>query len=59
MVVKTVYRTALVTMEPRAIRTEGNKIPERCVGVVPHDEDENARMLSNMIVGVNHARSYA
>jgi hypothetical protein len=41
---KPINRAALIPMQPGAARAEGDEVGKWCVGVVPHDEDEETEM---------------
>src|SRR5882724_2823447 len=43
-IVKSIYRAALIAMQPCAVSAERDEVGKRCVGVVPHDEDEETEM---------------
>ena len=53
-VMKSVNRSTFVSVQPSAIGAKGNEISERYFGIVPHDEDEDLRMLKRLVVAVGY-----
>lgn len=49
-VIVSINRSAVITVQPSATRPKRNEVSERTIGVVPHDEAENVRMVS--VLGV-------
>ena len=47
---KAICRTALIAVQPSAVRTKGNEKAERSIGIIPHDEDGKFFKLTLFVV---------